>query len=249
MRLTVYGSGSSGNGYALQSAQGDTLLIEAGVPASVPLRDIPYNSIAGLIISHSHGDHAGRLSEYLGRRINTYMAEETLHSLKFYQDGYTGFLPFLFQEEHMFSLGQFDIIPFRLQHDVPCFGFLIRHPDMQGNLLFCTDTASIPYTFEDVQTLMIEADYDEQMLADNETAGKVHPKLAKRIRESHYSISRAVRFCRNRDLSKLRKVILLHLSSKNSSVDEFKRIMTEATGKPVYIAAKGLQVEVGNNPF
>ena len=248
MKLTVYGSGSSGNGYSLQSEQGDTLLIEAGVSAAVPLRDIPYSCIQGLIVSHSHGDHAGKLKEYLAKRINTYMAEETIHSMKMFQD-YSGFMPFMFSEERMFSLGHFDIIPFRLHHDVPCFGFLIRHPDMTGNLLFCTDTAAIPYSFDDVQTLMIEADYDVELLRKNEEAGKVHPKLAKRIRESHYSISRAIRFCQNRDLAKLRNVILVHLSAKNSCADDFRRQMIEATGKPVFIASPGLKVEVGNNPF
>lgn len=248
MKLTVYGSGSSGNGYSLQSEQGDTLLIEAGVSAAVPLRDIPYSSIQGLIVSHAHGDHAGKLKEYLAKRITTYLAREIKESLKLFQD-YSGYMPNLFQDEQMFSLGQFDIIPFRLQHDVPCFGFLIRHPDMLGNLLFCTDTSAIPYTFDDVQTLMIEADYDVELLRKNEEAGKVHSKLAKRIRESHYSISRAIRFCQHRDLAKLRNVILVHLSAKNSSADDFRRRMIEATGKPVYIATPGLEVEVGNNPF
>lgn len=120
---------------------------------------------------------------------------------------------------------------------------------MLGNLLFCTDTASIPYSFDDVQTLMIEADYDVELLSKNEEAGKVHPKLAKRIRESHYSITKAIRFCKNRDLAKLRNVILVHLSAKNSSADDFRRRMIEATGKSVYIATPGLEVEVGNNPF
>lgn len=248
MKLTVYGSGSSGNGYSLQSEQGDTLLIEAGISAAVPLRDIPYSSIQGLIVSHAHGDHAGKLKEYLAKRIPTYLDRETKESLKLFQD-YSGYMPNLFQDEQMFSLGQFDIIPFRLEHDIPCYGFLIRHPDMLGNLLFCTDTASIPYSFDDVQTLMIEADYDVELLSKNEEAGKVHPKLAKRIRESHYSITKAIRFCKNRDLAKLRNVILVHLSAKNSSADDFRRRMIEATGKSVYIATPGLEVEVGNNPF
>lgn len=248
MRLKVLGSGSNGNGYLLTSTQGDTLIIEAGVHVSQVFREVDYKQISGLLVSHSHGDHAGFLREYLDRRIDTYIHEETLHSMKGYED-YSGFLPLFFEEEHPFKMGSYEIIPFRLDHDVTCFGFLIRHPDMLGNLLFCTDTAAIPYTFDDVQTLMIEADYDENILARNETEGKIHPALARRIRQSHYSITQAINFCRNRDISKLRNIVLIHLSRHNSSADDFRNKMIQATGKPVYIAIPGLEVEVGNNPF
>ena len=246
MKFKVLGSGSSGNCYLLISSAGETLVIEAGVRFSDVLKEVNHRQIAGLIVSHAHGDHAGFLSEFLNRRITTRIHDESLKEWK----GKTGaFLPLYFEEERKFSLGRFDIIPFRLKHDTPCFGFLIRHPDMTGNFLFCTDTSDIPYTFDNVQTLAIEADYDYSMLLENVNNGKIHVKLARRIHETHYSIDDAIRFCKNRDTKKLRNIILLHLSSRNSSAEIFKERMIMETGKPTYIASKGLEVEVGNNPF
>lgn len=246
MTFKVLGSGSSGNGYLLTSSEGETLVIEAGVRLSEVLKEVPYRNITGLIVSHTHGDHAGFLADYLNRRIETRIHDE---SLKEWKGKTSDFLPLFFEEECMFSLGKFDIIPFRLKHDTPCFGFLIRHPDMLGNFLFCTDTTEIPYTFQDVQTLAIEADYDYNILLENVRSGKLIVKLARRICSSHFSIDQAIEFCKNRDMKKLRNIILLHLSRNNSSSEAFKDKMIKATGKPTYIASKGLEVEVGNTPF
>ena len=246
MTFKVLGSGSSGNGYLLTSSEGETLVIEAGVRLADVLKETPYRNIVGLIVSHTHGDHAGFLADYLNRRIETHIHDE---SLKEWKGKTKDFLPLFFEEECMFSLGKFDIIPFRLKHDTPCFGFLIRHPDMLGNFLFCTDTSEIPYTFQNVQTLAIEADYDYNMLLENVRSGKLIVKLARRISSSHLSIEQAVEFCKNRDMRKLRNIILLHLSRNNASSEAFKDKMIKATGKPTYIASKGLEVEVGNNPF
>lgn len=246
MKFKVLGSGSSGNGYLLTSTDGETLVIEAGVRLGDVLKEVPYKDIAGLIVSHAHGDHAGFLDEYLYRRITTYIHDE---SLKEWKGKVKDFFPLYFDEECKFSLGNFDIIPFRLKHDTPCFGFLIRHPDMVGNFLFCTDTSQIPYTFDNVQTLAIEADYDYNILLNNVRDGKLILSLARRIHSTHYSIDQAIDFCKNRDMKKLRNIILLHLSKNNSSAEEFKEKMIMATGKPTYIATRGLEVEVGNNPF
>lgn len=246
MTFKVLGSGSSGNGYLLTSSEGETLVIEAGVRLSDVLKEVPYRNIVGLIVSHAHGDHAGFLSEYLYRRIKTWIHEESLEEWK---GKINGFIPLHFNEECKFSIGNFQIIPFRLNHDTPCFGFLIRHPDMLGNFLFCTDTSEIPYTFEDVQTLAIEADYDYKILLDNVNNGNLIVSLARRICSSHFSIDQAIDFCKNRDISNLRNIILLHLSRNNSSSEDFRRRVIMATGKPTYIAEKGLEVEVGNNPF
>lgn len=246
MKFKVLGSGSSGNGYLLTATDGETLVIEAGVRLGDVLKEVPYKDIAGLIVSHTHGDHAGFLDEYLYRRITTYIHDE---SLKEWKGKVKDFIPLYFGEECKFSLGNFDIIPFRLKHDTPCFGFLIRHPDMVGNFLFCTDTSQIPYTFDNVQTLAIEADYDYNILLNNVRDGKLILSLARRIHSTHYSIDQAINFCKNRDMKKLRNIILLHLSKNNSSAEEFKEKMIMATGKPTYIATRGLEVEVGNNPF
>lgn len=245
MKIEVLGSGSSGNCYLLKSSKGECLILEAGIKAFDVLKKVEYKNILGVIVSHRHGDHAGKVNEFLKSNIDVYMSFDTLDSLKIDKKEMQ---PKVFNEK-TFSLGGFDIRPFRLNHDVTCHGFLIRHKEMKGNLLFCTDTATIPYTFDDVQTLMIEADYDLNMLSENKKNGKVNSYLAKRIIRTHFSIDKAIKFCKERDLSKLRKIILIHLSKHNADKDNFKRRMIENTGKCVYVAEKGVEINIDDNPF
>lgn len=246
MKLIVLGSSSKGNSYILRSAGGDSLIIEAGISISAVYKYVRHDDISGVLVSHSHGDHAGRVQEYLDAYIPVHMNNECIHAgrIKPYHNN-----PKLFSEESSFHVGRFDVIAFRLFHDVPCSGFLIRHPDMSGNLLFCTDTSKIPYTFDGVENLLVEADYDESLLARNQDNGAVHPVLASRIRKTHFSIDKAIQFCTNRNLKEVRNIILIHLSEKNSDAECFRQRMVSETGKMVYVASAGLEVEVGNKPF
>ena len=65
MKLTVIGSGSSGNCYVLQNEK-TALVIEAGMSLALTKRYLEWNlsKVAGCIISHQHNDHAGYAKEY-----------------------------------------------------------------------------------------------------------------------------------------------------------------------------------------
>ena len=56
MLLKIIGSGSSGNGYILES-ENEALLLEAGVKVKDMKRSIEWNisKICGCLISHEHG--------------------------------------------------------------------------------------------------------------------------------------------------------------------------------------------------
>lgn len=56
MLLKTFGSGSSGNAYALISDKG-TLLIECGLPFMEVARGLDYDisKVCGAIVSHEHG--------------------------------------------------------------------------------------------------------------------------------------------------------------------------------------------------
>lgn len=46
------------------------------------------------------------------------------------------------------------------------------------------------------------------------------------------------------DLSQVRDIVLLHLSNKNSNAAQFQEEIERLTGKPTYIADKGLKIEL-----
>lgn len=56
MLMKCYGSGSSGNGYALIS-DNEILLLECGVPVKEMLKAINYQTskVVGCLLSHEHG--------------------------------------------------------------------------------------------------------------------------------------------------------------------------------------------------
>jgi|WetSurMetagenome_2_1015567.scaffolds.fasta_scaffold79852_2 ribonuclease BN (tRNA processing enzyme) len=240
MKLKCLGSGSSGNCYLLTADNGETLILEAGVPASNVFKEVEYDKIIGLLISHQHGDHAGRIKDYLGKSINTYISKECFEGLKIKKKSTLNF----FENEKQFEVGQYKILPFRLEHDVPCYGFLIKASG-HGNLLFCTDTHSISYNFKNIETLMIETDFDYSILIDNINSGLVNRTLGIRIMNTHLSIDTAISVAKRCKNTLLGNIILLHLSKNNSNSDVFKKRMEEATGCPTYIAQKGLEVKLG----
>jgi phosphoribosyl 1,2-cyclic phosphodiesterase len=149
----------------------------------------------------------------------------------------------LFNEEQQFSIKGFRILPFKLKHDVPCYGFLIGHSDC-GNILFCTDTHSIPYNFKNIETLMIEADFDYDIMMKNIESGLINRTLADRIMRTHMSIDNAVNFA-VRNKKYMFGIILLHLSKNNASGKIFQQKMESRTGVTTYIATKGLEVKLG----
>lgn len=239
MKLKVLGSGSSGNGYLLVADNGETLIIEAGISASNVFKEVKYENIAGLIISHSHGDHAGYINDYLGKSIDTYISNSCFECLKIEKRPTLK----LFQTEKQFKVGSFNIKPFLLDHDVPCHGFLIGHEEC-GNILFCTDTKSINYKFPGVETLMIESDFDYNILIRNKKAEIISDYLANRIMQTHMSIDDAINFAENYKKS-LGSIILLHLSKSNANGEIFKNQMQSNTGINTHIAEQGLEVKLG----
>ncbi|WP_321437133.1 MBL fold metallo-hydrolase [uncultured Bacteroides sp.] len=251
MKLRIFGSSSKGNGYAIQAQDGKVLLLEAGVPAAELLRIYNPDQIEGCLISHEHGDHMGRIKDYLQKGIKCVINDSTSQKVIQSLDQYKWSTKMINPKKMLAEgLGKFTFKPFELFHDVPCSGFLILHDELKMPLLFATDTDHIPYTFTDAGTVMIEADYGERKMQENEQSGHLHPGLARRIRESHMSLEKTIKFIKAQtDISKVERIILIHLSESNSDQKEFRDTMQEATGIITYIATPGMEIEIGKNRF
>lgn len=141
-------------------------------------------------------------------------------------------------------IGNFSVLPFKTEHDAkePC-GFLVQLLD-RSKLLFATDTYYLHYTFKGINHWLLECNYDEGILRKNVASGDVHPKVAKRVRKSHMSLSQCIDTLKANDLSQTREIILIHLSSQNSQRQYFIDEVSRATGKYVVAARKGLSIEL-----
>ena len=230
MKLKVLGSGSSGNCYILEN-DNEALIIEAGLPFMGVKKALNFNvmKIVGLIASHIHGDHAKYIEEYRKSGIPIMDAYRICEN----NGG----------KSITCVMNNFTVREFPLVHDVPCYGFYITHPEM-GSLVYASDTEYIKYRFKGLNHVLCEANYDMQFVDRGE------PNYEHRLR-GHMSLDTALNFISTNDNPALRNVILIHLSDKSGNPALFKQ-KTEKTikyGADVYIAEKGLEVDMNLCPF
>ncbi|WP_286910708.1 MBL fold metallo-hydrolase [Clostridium sp. UBA1652] len=246
MKLAVLGSGSSGNCYLLQN-ENEALIIECGLPYKTILKglDFKLQNVVGCLVSHEHKDHSKAIRELLENGIDVYASEGTMRVIanesKYIK---TYFRLNFIKSEKQIKIGNFAILPFEAEHDAAePLGFLIQHKDI-GKLLFITDSYYCKYKFKGVNHIMIECNYSEDILRENLENEVIHPVLRDRLIKSHFSLENVKEFLKANDLSKVRNLMLIHLSSSNSNAKTFKSDIERLTGKPVYIANKGLEIEL-----
>lgn len=237
MELHVISSSSYGNGYVLQSKD-TALIIECGMPLLAVKKALNFNisKVSGVLITHEHGDHAGRIKEYQHNGLEVYASKGTFDAL--------GTKGNNLKAKQKISIGEFEVLPFDIQHDcAEPLGFIISHPDM-GNMLFATDTYYLKYTFSELNHIFIECNYSNDELTQNVTASKLPLKVQKRIIQSHFSLENVVGMLKANDLSNVRNVVLLHISSTNSNKESMVREVQKATGTLVKIAQKGAVINL-----
>lgn len=229
MEFTVFGSGSSGNCYRIQDGT-DTLLLEAGLPFKQMREALSFrlSTLAGVLVSHSHGDHAKGVKDLVKAGVDVYCHPDTAQEI-----GVSGHRVHTLEPLKTIQVGGFYVMPFPLVHDISNYGYLVakgRH-----KLVYMTDTQFCPYRFEGLTHVAIETNHAADILWGNVRQGHIPPSLGKRIRETHMSLETAKGFLQANDLSRVEQVFLLHLSSANSDEARFKREVQEITGCPVYV--------------
>jgi phosphoribosyl 1,2-cyclic phosphodiesterase len=247
MELIVLGSSSKGNGYILKSDNGECLLIEAGVPLKDVKKALDFNisGIVGCLVSHEHGDHAKYVQKYIDARIVVCMSDGTAGALKLSRNHWNNEII----AGASFNISKYKVIAFSIEHDAAePFGFLIQHPEM-GTTLFATDTYYLANTFKGLNNIMIECNYRLDILEENIKAGNIHPAQRDRVLQSHMSYDTCVSTLLANDLSAVNNIVLIHLSEGNSNAEEFRNGITEATGKTVHIAEKGMSLNFTKTPF
>ena len=241
MQLHVLNSNSLGNCYILESTD-SALIIECGVPFKYVQKALSFNidKIVGAVLSHEHGDHAGRAREYARNAVKIYTHPAVAEKFKLRKIKGV--------EKTTFSIGDYTIRPFDIVHDVPGYGFLIKHPDM-GTLCFITDSMYINAKFPDVTHFLMEVNHVDEILEKRIAEGKLNGHLYNRVKESHMSLETALRFLSAQDLSSTHTIICAHLSDTNSDANLIRNKILSATGKRVYVADKGANMYIGKEPF
>ena len=136
-------------------------------------------------------------------------------------------------ERHIFS---FKVLPLKMDHDVSCLGFYIYSKATKESLFFATDTCVIQYKLPPMDYIMVEANYDIDILNKRIMDGYIDPAMKNRLTRSHMEIGNTIKWLEMQDLSKTKRIYLLHLSYGSANAADFKRRVQEATGVPTTIA-------------
>lgn len=232
LTIKAYASGSAGNCYTVTNGEA-TFMLDCGLPFGEIQRLTGYKLPDAVLVTHEHKDHSRAAAEFLKRGVDVFMTKGTAKALGLRSHHRL----WAFEEDARISLlGRgIRITPFPTQHDAkePC-GFILD--DGEDKILYATDTYYLRYKFRDLTKIMVEANHSYDILRENVAAGRLDKRLAKRLTQSHFSIENVLDFLKANDLSKVSEIWLIHLSENNADPALFRRMVQEATGKPVFVA-------------
>ena len=226
LRFMSFGSGSSGNCSYIGTKECG-ILIDGGVDNNFVTKELARNgidisTIRGIFLTHDHADHV-RYSYALLRRnphMRLYATNRTIEGLlrrhnisRRIKDYHSPIF-----KEHEYKFDNLSIIPFETSHDgTDNCGFAIALGDMV--FVLATDmgviTERADHYMRQARALMIESNYDEQMLAE----GRYTEHLKARIRSNtgHMDNSSTAAYLTQIYTRQLSHIFLCHLSEDNNT--------------------------------
>jgi len=239
MDLKVLGSSSSGNCYILDNGN-EALIIEAGIRFQEVKKALGFNlrKVVGCLITHQHNDHAKYIKAMVDSGFYTLALPEVWAAKEL-----NGSRAIHVKPGKGYKLGGFRVMPFNACHDVPCVGYLIDHASC-GKLMFLTDSFMCEYSFNGLNTVMVECNYSDRKLIEAIKLGRTLPSQRERLMTSHMELNTCLEFLSANDLTNVTNIVLLHLSENNSDEPHFISEVERATGKVVYAARPGLEINI-----
>ena len=215
-------SGSTGNSLFVQS-DNTKILVDAGVSAkkiteALASMSIDINAIDAILVTHEHIDHVKSLSTLSTKyNIPVFATQKTWEAMPENQTKIALENQKIFDVQDKFEVGNLQINPFSIPHDAadPC-GFNILCDNRKISI--ATDighmTKEIVKRLEDSSLLMLEANYDPEVLK----CGSYPYRLKTRILgpTGHLSNSSAGKTISLLLHSGLNTAILGHLSKENN---------------------------------
>jgi len=258
LRFISLGSGSSGNCYFLHFS-GTGLIIDCGIGIRKFKKyfnqfGLPLSPVAGVLVTHDHTDHVkavGAVAQAYGYAVYT---SEKVHQSIMRNHFVSKKIPA--EQQHIVRHGvPFELPPFKIT------SFFVPHDSAENNgyiieadgkrLVLLTDVGHFTEQMREIVSqathLIIEANYDEQML----TTGRYPKRLQKRIMSDtgHADNEATARFLASTltPASPLKHIWLCHLSAENNTPDKARSAVSQAlreAGIPLAPAPNGLTLDV-----
>lgn len=223
MKVITLASGSKGNCTLLQT-QKTNILIDAGIGTKeieekLNMLNVPCEQIYGILVTHEHSDHIKSVGVFARKYGCFVFAEEREWGVLSKKIGKLDEVQKISFRAGTFYIKDITVCAFELPHDCNlCLGYSFYN--MGSKISIATDfghpTKNILENLKDSNILILEANHDENLLINNPN----YPNILKhRILSSVGHISNRTTAGVIRDIytSRLKQVVLAHLSEENNS--------------------------------
>lgn len=217
MNIRVLRSGSSGNAIMV-AAGGTAVLVDAGLPAEVILRELaatPLPPPAAILLTHEHDDHA-RGAGTLSRALNVPVFANAA-TLQAGTAVLNGAAVERFTTGRPFQVGALTVEAFPVPHDaVEPVGFVIAGDGVR--VFFATDlgeaTGEVLARAEEADVVVVEANYDLALLGVSPYPWFLKNRILSSL--GHLSNDAAAQVALRAAAHRARAVALVHLSDINN---------------------------------
>lgn len=231
MDIKVLASSSLGNAYIVSDGI-TSILLDAGIPyKELQVKsDFEVNGVAACFLSHEHGDHSRAVKDLLAAAIDVYALPDTLSALKISNHHRAKAV-----EIGGTHINTLIIMPVLMHHDCPCVGYMVYSKNTNERLFFATDTYKITVNPQSVDYLILEINYQKEIVNRLVSEGIMEASIRARLLFSHYELSKALNWLKKIDKSRLKRIYVAHLSNGHSNAEEIKRAVIAETGVPTTI--------------
>jgi len=223
MEVTVLGSGSAGNALLIRT-EICAVLVDVGlsarrIVAELAARGLTMSHIAGILLTHEHGDHTRGLKVLAGNSgVKVYANPLTAEALKRTSISAQWNL---FASGSVFDVAGLAVTAFSVPHDAADpVGFVVRHGEIRFGIL--TDigyaTRHVIDALRGVNALLIETNHDEALLQqDTKRPWSVKQRILSR--HGHLSNAAAAAIVMQIAAPELKHLLLGHLSQDCNSAE------------------------------
>jgi phosphoribosyl 1,2-cyclic phosphodiesterase len=232
MRFASLGSGSQGNCMVVE-AGATRVLLDCGfglreLQARLARLGVEPGTIAGILVTHEHDDHASGIERFAGRfGIRVWMTHGTLRAV-----GAMGGVRVTVIDSHeRFAVGAVEVEPFPVPHDS---GEPVQYVLGDGvhRLGVLTDigepTPHVRGVLHGCDALVLECNHDRQMLANGPYPAHLKRRIASRF--GHLDNETSACLLSQLDRRRLQHVVAAHLSATNNTSQLARAALAGALG-------------------
>ena len=163
--------------------------------------------------------------------VDVYALPETLSALKVMEHHRTHPV----EPTKTITIKTFKIMPISVFHDCPCVGYMVYSEITKERLFFATDTYKLTINPKGIDYLILEINYQQEVLNRLVNEGIVENSVRARLIFSHFEFSNALNWLKRIDKSRLKRIYIAHLSNGHSNAEEIKNAVIAETGIPTTI--------------